>query len=84
MSIDKSDNFEKSNSEIMGYFFRNSSSDKMKRCCNGSARTAKGRIVKVPANFTFDTLGSLVLDTAKNKRVDYEYNKLNLPMKRPP
>lgn len=44
----------------------------------------RGRIVKAPANFTFDTLGSLVLDAAKNKRVDYEYNKLSLPMKRPP
>ena len=38
----------------------------------------------MPANFTLDTLGSLVLDTAKNKRVDYMYNQLNLPGKRPP
>ena len=37
----------------------------------------------MPANFTPDTLGSLVLDTAKNKRVDYVYNKLNQLVKRP-
>ena len=34
-------------------------------------------IAKVVTNYTYDTLGNLVLETSKNKSVDYEYNELN-------
>ena len=39
-------------------------------------------ISKVFTNYTYDTLGNLVLETAKNKSVDYEYNELNQLVKR--
>ena len=34
-------------------------------------------IAKVVTNYSYDTLGNLVLETSKNKSVDYEYNELN-------
>ena len=39
-------------------------------------------VSKVFTNYTYDTLGNLVLETAKNKSVDYEYNELNQLVKR--
>ena len=38
---------------------------------------ASSDIAKVVTNYTYDTLGNLVLETVKNKSVDYEYNELN-------
>ena len=38
---------------------------------------ASSDIAKVVTNYTYDTLGNLVLETVKSKSVDYEYNELN-------
>lgn len=37
----------------------------------------RSKFAEGAANFTHDTLGNLVLDTPKNKSVDYEYNQMN-------
>ena len=39
-------------------------------------------IAKEVTNYTYDTLGNLVLETVKNKSVDYEYNELNQLVKK--
>lgn len=37
----------------------------------------RSEFAKGAANFTYDTLVNLVLDTPKNESVDYEYNQMN-------
>ena len=43
---------------------------------------ASSRIAKEVTNYTYDTLGNFVLETVKNKSVDYEYNELNQVVKK--
>lgn len=43
---------------------------------------ATGNIAEAAANSAGDSLDNLVLDTSKNKRVDYVYNQLNPLVKR--
>ena len=43
---------------------------------------AFGNIAEAAANSACDSLGNLLLDTSKNKRVDYMYNQLNQLVKR--
>ena len=38
--------------------------------------------LRLPTEYTYDTLGNLVLETSKNKSVDYEYNELNQLVKK--
>lgn len=38
---------------------------------------AFGNIAEAAANSACDSLGNLLLDTSKNKRVDYMYTQLN-------
>ena len=45
---------------------------------------AFGNIAEAAANSACDSLGNLLLDTSKNKRVDYMYNQFNRLVKRPP
>ena len=43
---------------------------------------ASSRIAKEVTNYTYDTLGNLVLETVKSESVDYEYNELNQLVKK--